>query len=226
MQGRLDSLLTSAELDDLCLIEEGGAQIGVMRPLTAYDLASIDVMEKLTDWRNANMRNFLTHIEGTRALTSKWVRNMLLKNHSQMLWLIYDQNNNLVGHIGFKNLTFQTVQLDNAMRGDRQGHPELLVVAGKSLVQWLWQKTPVKRIDINVMADNAPSIMMIRKIGFQGGKRFPLIKQIVNGCNEWSVGKEGQSSPNDRYGRNFYIERSASSFLLPATIVTPRCQIY
>ena len=143
-----------------------------------------------------------------------------------MLWLVYDQNNNLVGHIGFRNLTFQSVQLDNAMRGDRQGHPELLVIAGKSLVQWLWQKTPVKRIDVNVMADNAPSIMMISKIGFQGGKRFPLIKQIVNGCNEWSVGEEGQSSPDDRYGRHFFIERSASSSSLPATIVSPRCQIY
>jgi len=118
------------------------------------------------------------------------------------------------------------VQLDNAMRGERRIHPELLVIAGKSLVKWLWQTTPVKHIEVYVLADNAPSIMMIRKIGFQSGKRFPLIKRIVNGSIDWSVGKESQPSPDDCYSIHFFIERSANLLSAPAGSILPRCQIY
>jgi hypothetical protein len=225
-QTRLDSVLISAEEPELYLFEEGGLLIGVMRPMTARYLDRMDVMEKLTDWRNVSMKFFLTHIEGTIPLTIEWVKNVLLKSRSQMLWLIYDQNDNLVGHLGFKNLTSQSVQLDNAMRGERQIHPELLVIAGKSLVQWLWQTTPVMHIEAHVLANNAPSIMMIRKIGFQSGKRFPLIKRIVNGSIDWSVGKESQPSPDDCYSLHFFIERSANLLPLPAGSILPRCQIY
>ncbi len=78
-----------------------------------------------------------------------------------MLWLVYNENDDLVGHFGFKNLTSKSLLLDIAMCGKRQGHPKLFVVAGNSLVQWLLQATPEQRIDAYVMADNVPSLMML-----------------------------------------------------------------
>lgn len=207
LQARLCAVLAGTEAIELPLWEESGQPIGVMRPLTVRHLDQSDVMGKLTDWRNANMANFLTHFEATVVRTRAWVQNVLLKTHGQMLWLVYDQKDDLVGHFGFKNLTFQSVLLDNAMRGEREGHPKLLVVAGKSLVQWLWQATPVQRIDAYVMADNVPSIMMNRQIGFQGWKRHPLIKRVVEGNTHWDMGEEGKKSPDGRYCFTLFIDR-------------------
>jgi hypothetical protein len=207
LQARLCAVLAGTVAIELPLWEESGQPIGVMRPLTVRHLDQSDVMGKLTDWRNANMANFLTHFEATVVRTRAWVQNVLLKTHGQMLWLVYDQKDDLVGHFGFKNLTFQSVLLDNAMRGEREGHPKLLVVAGKSLVQWLWQATPVQRIDAYVMADNVPSIMMNRQIGFQGWKRHPLIKRVVEGNTHWDMGEEGKKSPDGRYCFTLFIDR-------------------
>jgi len=125
--------------------------------------------------------------------------------------LVYDQSGNLVGHFGFKNLTLQSVLLDNAMRGERQGHPKLFVVAGKSLMQWLWQATSVQRVDAYVMADNVPSIMMNRQIGFQGWVRHPLIKRTIHGDTHWDIGDEGGESADGRYCFTLFIERRMDS---------------
>lgn len=211
LQAKLDAVLAGTETMELPLRDDSGQPIGVMRPLTARHIDQIAVIEKLTDWRNANMANFLTHFEATPGRTRAWVQNVLLKNRGQMLWLVYDQNDDLVGHFGFKNLTLQSVLLDNAMRGERQGHPRLFVVAGKRLVDWLWQTTPVQRIDAYVMADNVPSIMMNRQIGFAGWKRHPLIKRTIEGDTHWDMGEEGQSSPDGRYCFTLYMERGGNS---------------
>lgn len=207
LKARLDAVLAGTEVIELPLTEENGEPIGVMRPLTARHLDLSHVLDKLTDWRNANMANFLTHFEATPERTRAWVKNVLLKGNGQMLWLVYDQNDNLVGHFGFKNLTSKSVLLDNALRGERQGHPKLFVIAGKSLVQWLWQATLVQRIDAYVMADNVPSIMMNRQIGFQGWERHPLLKQILEGETHWEIGKAKQTSPDGRYCFSLFIER-------------------
>lgn len=227
LQAKLGEVLAGNEALELPLYEEGSELlIGDMRPLTSCHLDRMDVIEKLTNWRNANMSNFLTDFEATPARTRSWIQNDLLKSYGQMLWLICYQNGELVGHIGFKNLTSQTAQLDNAMRGERYGHPKLLVVAGNYLVKWLWQTTPVKRIDAYVMADNATSIMMSRQIGFQGWKRYPLIKRMVKDFAHWDVGQDGQKSPDGRYCYHIFIERSSDLSMPTAAIFLPRCQIY
>jgi RimJ/RimL family protein N-acetyltransferase len=97
--------------------------------------------------------------------------------------------------------------LDNAMRGERQGHPKLFVIAGKSLIQWLWKATSVQRIDAYVMADNVPSIMMNRQIGFQGWVRHPLIKRTIEGDTHWDIGGEGETSADGRYCFTLFIKR-------------------
>ena len=207
LQARLEAVLAGTEEMELALGDESGKPIGVMRPLTARHLDQTDVMEKLTDWRNANMSNFLTHFEATPARTRAWVQTVLLKNHRQALWLVYDQSDDLVGHFGFKSLTSQSVMLDNAMRGERQGHPKLFVVAGKAIVKWLWEATTVQRIEGIVMADNVASIMMSRQIGFQGWKRIPLIKKTFEGDTHWDMGEQGGNSSDGRQCFLIWIER-------------------
>lgn len=204
----LNCALEKPEELELSLSTENGQLIGLMRPFTARLLQEAAVIEKLTEWRKVNMANFLTHFEATPARTKAWLQKVLLADTGQMLWLIYDESDSLVGHFGFKNLTENAVMLDNAMRGERQGHPKLLVVAGRALIDWLWRMTPVKRIDAYVMTDNVPSIMMNRQIGFQGWVRYPLVRRLEEGETHWELGSEGECSPHDRYCFGLFVERN------------------
>lgn len=206
LQPRLNAVLAGETELELPLHDETGELVGTMRPLNIRQLGQAEVIEKLTAWRNENMGNFLTHFVATPERTRNWIQNVVLKAHGQLLLLVY-AHGHLVGHFGFKELTRDDVLLDNAMRGDRLGHPKLFVYAGKALVQWLMDEAKVQRVHAYVMADNVPSIMMNRQIGFVSRTRHPLIKRMQNNDIHWEMGTEGQPSPDGRYCYSLLIER-------------------
>jgi hypothetical protein len=124
-----------------------------------------------------------------------------------MLFLVCVKDQ-VVGHYGFKNLTSSEVLLDNALRGERGGHPKLFVWAGQTLVQWLFREAVVQRVYAYVLADNAVSIMMNKQIGFGGWQRHPLTKCVREGEVVWEMGSEGGTSAEGRYCFKLLIERS------------------
>ncbi len=69
--------------------DDNGAVIGVMRPITKMHLEAIDVIEKMTAWRNQYKTFFLTQFNATPERTKKWLENVVLTNPSQLLFLIY-----------------------------------------------------------------------------------------------------------------------------------------
>lgn len=209
-QTQLKGILAGEDAVELPLFEMSGDLVGVMKPITSSQLDSLDLIEKLTQWRNANMRSFLTQFEATPERTQNWIQNVLLKSRGQLLWLVYDQDENPIGHFGFKSLTPRSALLDNAIRGERGGHPKLFVIAGRALVQWLFQATAIERVDGIVMTDNVSAIMMNREIGFQGWKRCPLIKETVDSDTHWRIGKEGQRSVDGRYCFIVSIDRGSA----------------
>ena len=209
LQPMLDAVLAGELELELPLHDEGGVLVGIMRPLNIRHLEHTEVIEKLTAWRNENMANFLTHFVATNERTRTWIQNVLVKARGQILFLVYSDEN-VVGHFGFKELTQDTVLLDNAMRGDRQGHAKLFVFAGKALVHWLINIAGVQRVHAYVMADNVPSLMMNRQIGFSSKTRHPLIKRMHNDDIHWEIGSETQSSPDGRYCFQLQITREQS----------------
>ncbi len=178
----------------------------MLRPLIRSHLDDPDIIQKLTDWRNQNMENFLSHFVATPERTRNWMSNVLFCARGQMLFLVC-VNDEVVGHFGFKDLTRNDVLLDNAMRGSRAGHPKLFVFAGKALVQWLFREAGVQHVHAYVMTENVASIMMNKQIGFGGTVRCPLIMKTKGDETHWEIGTEGAASPSGRYCFKLVIER-------------------
>ncbi len=194
---------------EIILNDERGVRVGMMRPITERHLDDVDLIEKITNWRNAHMANFLSHFVATPDRTRAWLKNVVLKSNGQILWLIYDGDAHLAGHFGFKDLNSESVMLDNAIRGERVGHPKLFVIAGQALVAWLWQNTSVKKICTIILSKNIPAIMMNRQIGFTQSKRLPLL--LVEDGEEgrrFSLGEDGFDSPSNDYCYKMWIERN------------------
>lgn len=207
IQPRLDEVIAGTRQLSLDIQDEEGGVVGSLRPLTRTHLDDADIIQKLTDWRNQNMGNFLSQFVATPERTRAWMQNVLFKARGQMLFLVWAEHR-VVGHFGFKDLTGDDVLLDNAMRGDRAGHPKLFVFAGKALVQWLLTEAAVKRVHAYVMADNVASIMMNKQIGFGGWARHPLLKRERDGETHWEMGQEGTPSPDGRSCFKLVIERA------------------
>lgn len=207
IQMLLNEVVAGTRPFSLEISSEAGVLEGVLRPVTVAHLDDHEIIRRLTDWRNQSMEKFLSQFVATPERTRNWMRNVLLKTQGQMLFLVCVKDQ-VVGHYGFKNLTSSEVLLDNALRGERGGHPKLFVWAGQTLVQWLFREAVVQRVYAYVLADNAVSIMMNKQIGFGGWQRHPLTKCVREGEVVWEMGSEGGTSAEGRYCFKLLIERS------------------
>lgn len=195
---RLSGIIDGRTKLVLDLEDEYGVKIGELRPLSRRDLYDETIIKNLTDWRNAHMENFLTQFVATPERTKRWLEDVVLQKPDQMIFLIY-VDDRMVGHLGFKNLTRDDVLLDNAMRGERTGHPKLLTIAGHRLNRWLFEEVGVKTIYGYVLTTNVSAIMMNRQIGFGGWTKHPLIKLTEGNETRWEIGSEGKVSPDGAY---------------------------
>lgn len=157
--------------------------VGYLTPITESRLDDDDLIELLTVWRNDNMNSFLTKFVATPERTRQWLKDVLLSSGTQMLFLVSDLDDNLVGHFGFKDLTQENVLLDNAIKARRSKNPKLMVYAGRRIIQWLFDNTSINFVRGEVFSDNATALMMNKQLGFIHKEKHPLVK-IVNKNNE------------------------------------------
>lgn len=206
IQKQIDKILVDETDLEISILDDESNVAGLLKPITSRHLECNEIIQKLTVWRNLNMENFLTQFVATPDRTRSWIKNILLKEKGQMLFLIYSQNQ-VIGHYGFKELTTESVLLDNAMRGEKGGDPKLLVNAGKALLEWLFSRANVAEVRAEVMMENIPSIMLTTRIGFTNRTRHPLKKITINNETKWEIGDEGDISAFDKYCFNYTISK-------------------
>ena len=177
-----------------------------MRAIHNYDLKDQKLLKKLTDWRNKNMESFFTKFDATPERTKKWLENSIFKTNSQLLFLIYVENN-LIGHLGFKIIDDQNFLLDNAIRGERGGPADLFIDAHKTLISWIFGTFKIDMIKGYVMSDNPSAIMMNKNVGWQEWKKLPLLLKNHNTETTWTIGKYGQRSDHNKYCYELSIKR-------------------
>ncbi len=198
IQPYLDDIVAGRAKLELLIKNNSGHVSGVMRPLCLTDLNSKDIIQKLTDWRNQNRSCFLTEFTATSARTKGWLCNTVFRSPGQMLFLIYE-NDILVGHVGFKNLSEHDAVLDNAIKSVKTADAKLFVFAHKALAEWLFEVAKVSRLIGYVLADNISAIMMNREIGFVEWVRHPLLKEETSGDVQWRLGASNEPSPYGKY---------------------------
>lgn len=209
IQSQLSNIVSGHSRLHLDVPAEDGTKIGELRALTMAHLDDDVIIEKITDWRNKNMGNFLTHFVATPERTKNWLRNLVFKAQGQLLFLVC-VDDQIVGHLGFKNLTCDDALLDNTIRGERAGHPKLFVMAGKVLNEWLFREAGVKSIYGYVMTKNVTAVMMNKQIGFGGWMRYPLLKKSKGTEAHWEMGAEGDASPDDTYCYKIVITKAGA----------------
>jgi RimJ/RimL family protein N-acetyltransferase len=191
--------------------DNGTATGGVMRPITKMQLQSNDIIEKMTNWRNRYKAFFLTQFNATPMRTKEWLEKMVLSDPTQLMFLIYHEDT-LIGQYGFKELTSDSVFLDNLLRGERGGHPLLMRYAVSALIKWLFDVMEVNSVYGYTFANNAMALKLNRDVGFSFTEKIPLQKQVDGEGIKWVVGRAGEPSPDNHYYQKIVMTRNSKSF--------------
>ncbi|WP_198266385.1 GNAT family N-acetyltransferase [sulfur-oxidizing endosymbiont of Gigantopelta aegis] len=195
------------EVLEIIIYDDQANEIGLLRALNKKDLFNETMIKKITDWRNSNKEFFLTQFNATSERTRQWLENTVLSSATQMMFLIYSEGT-LLGHYGFKELSNESVLLDNAMRGERGGHPKLIEYAALALIKWLFEMFEVNEIYGYIIAKNPMAIKLNRALGFTFKEKLPLHKEIDGDETKWLMGKQGDTSQSNDYFQKIVMMRS------------------
>lgn len=189
------------------LHDDSGEPSGTLEPLTRRHIPENDVIESMTRWRNRASRYFMTQFEATPERTRAWLSDTVLADSSRMLFLMRSPMK-LVGHYGFKNLTSESAELDNLVRGEPGGHPRLVYHAELGMIRWLFDTFNLKRITAHVLSDNFPVLDMHRSVGFVDAELIPLRRVASASVIILEYGEAGTASADGLYCQKIILHRN------------------
>lgn len=160
------------QLQRVDLKDENSNILCELWPLNDSCLLTDEIVELLVKWRNRFMRYFKTQFKAEPLTTKQWLQNNILLN-DRILFLIVVEDKP-IGHYGLCNINEVAVELDNAIRGERGGTPDLFIRIEKYLIQFCFQKLKVECISAKVLSNNFLAISMHQNLGFEAVKKYPL----------------------------------------------------
>lgn len=152
--------------------------IGVLKPITKQ-LVTTDIAKSLSKWRNANKECFLTQFEATADRTYSWLNNHVINPDNKLLFLITEQSGKPIGNIGLINITPESVELDNVLKGEAAEIQGFMLFSAKTLIKWCRNVLGAKMIYLHVLSDNDRALNFYKKLGFYVSDKISL-KEISN----------------------------------------------
>lgn len=166
----------------------------VLRPINASE-PSVNDIKLLTEWRNRDVKSFLTEFNATPERTRAWLTEAIQKDDSRILFMIEDARaGTALGYIGLAFIDWERglAEPDSVVRG-QTGQPGLMSAAMHSLLDWARHELGLLEFSLRVLRDN-PALRFYKRFGFQEVKRVPLVcEQTADGC----MWREGQPLSND-----------------------------
>jgi perosamine synthetase len=176
-----DIQLAPSIQDEIPIRNGQGQVLGRLKRITAGDLADSALISALTAWRNSNQRFFLTQFLATETRTSNWLRDSVVSDSSRAMYLIQDNSNLNVGHLGVLHLDTDTPELDNMIRGISAGDPQIMYWAEIALVHSLLSARGATKVCLHVLSNNWIPIGIHQSIGFEIAEKLSVSKKNLDG---------------------------------------------
>lgn len=187
----------------LILIPSGGYLVPVSR-VHQQDRA---LLERLTEWRNVHKQAFPTQFVATLDSTETWLVNRLLAVEDRILFLVIDQYDRLIGHMGFNDCLNgdRLFEIDNVVRGESEFARGIFSKALHALMDWASRTLNVKGFFLRVMDDNPNAINFYKRNGFIEDRWIPLFKEQYQELISYREAK------NDEISTRFYLRMIRAS---------------
>jgi len=162
-----------------------------LRPVNTQSPLARDV-ELLSQWRNKNVKSFLTEFDSTQERTLRWLTQSVDHDDSRIIFMIENnEDGKIFGYIGLASIGWdgRSAEVDSVVRGV-QGLPGLMSAALRALVRWGESELGLLTFSVRVLADN-PALSFYQKLGFAESHRVSLVAEKVTDGVVW---REDESS--------------------------------
>lgn len=170
--------------------------------LPVCDLHATDdaLIVALARWRAESAFAFPSQFEVTEAGTARWLRHNLLDVEGRLLFLVLDKHGAPIGHLGYANTLNEAcdLEVDNVIRGVKGGHPGIMSLAMRALLDWGEEHLLPQSISLRVFSDNGRAIAFYRALGFVEDRRLPLRRHQQEGSILYTARAEGDTAPPDK----------------------------
>ena len=176
-----------AAAEGIAINNDAGALLGWLVPLNPALADDEEIVGFITAWRRRFMRFFMTQFTATRDRTRSWLRDVVLKDDTRILFLIRDDTGKWIGNFGTCNITSHSAELDNLIRGEKGGDRRLVFHSELALMRWLYQVLDVEAIYLHVFSHNDRTLRLHRSVGFVERRLLPLGKEETEGLIRYFV---------------------------------------
>jgi RimJ/RimL family protein N-acetyltransferase len=181
------------------ILDDKSDKIGFLMPITKSTINDLNIINKLTDWRNKFMRYFLTQFHATNDRTLNWIENNILNDNTKMLFIIYDKKANPIGNLGFTKLTNISSEIDNLIKGEESKPNNIIYFAELALINWMFSNLSIREIYGHVFSDNIAPIMIHREVGFEIIEKIKVYKYEINNEVHWKLTDSNPSSSEQKF---------------------------
>lgn len=151
---------------ELPVIRPDGIRVGTLRLIDSVRSSAPDLVVNLTKWRNASMRFFLSQFVATEERTQQWLNNVVIPAEDRILFELLDDTGRAVGHAGVCNFSMHACELDNFIRGEQGGDPNLFLAAERAMLHWVFCDIGVDIVTLCIFSNNWIPINNHISIGF------------------------------------------------------------
>lgn len=195
--------------------------IGYITPITKSSLDSLELIDKMTAWRNRMRTCFLTQAPVTVEKTRAFLASTVLADPTRMLFIVHSATQP-AGTLGVKvgppwvhgagprsceGGGRRLAELANLLRGTREGHPCLMYQAEMALMDWAFRELDINLFWTAVPSNNRLALRLHQSAGFRPTVLIPLHKVEKDGQTHLEVGDAGNESPDGLYAQRIELER-------------------
>ena len=142
---------------------------GYLQPITQLHLNNDNLVHLLLKWRNSSIDTYYNSSEATFESTGNWLKNHLLGNSNKILFLVYNKNCDLVGHIGLfldENKSYK-IELDNVLRSSDSASDGTFKKAIETLELWSKNTLLSDNFYLRVLNTNKKAISYYKKLDYK-----------------------------------------------------------
>lgn len=156
------------------VLDDTGTIIGAIRVVNENIASDPEVIRQMTRWREANAEKFFTQFSPTCERTSAWLKNVVLPDMSRILFLVEGMGRQRLGQFGLCGINSDEAQLDNGIRGEAGGHPQLFHHVEVAVIHFCFELLGVTRVFGKMFSNNTMAILLHRIVGLSVENTQPL----------------------------------------------------
>jgi hypothetical protein len=152
-------------------------EIGSLVPVGEWILPDDITLEQITNWRRRFNRMFPTRNSVDIGSTRRFIEKSYIRNPDSILFLIFTDKNEMIGHIGICGLENKSYELVNLIRGASGGDEHLIYFAELSLLKFGFALGHHDGCFVEIMSYNWMVANLHQRVGFVKTGSIPLQKR-------------------------------------------------